>query len=803
MASMTVTATQSGTGANNGTTLTVKVITGQAASPIGATAESATTTTPELAITPTGTGSRVYGATINGASATAFTAASNTTFTQNVTAYGGVAEGTFRLTGLTTAGTPVTVGATAPSGLASGNCDIALAEILTAGTLAEDASSPAVVNANAETVTTASFTPPAGSLLVASAVSNATGSGPVALTITGGGLTWTARSVSGNASGTGYAAVWTAPIPSVAAFTVAQRGNVAAAATVTTAATTAGNTLIALAVSNVSTSTSATCTNGTTTWPMTPAVYTAGHGGDYTGAWYLPSIAAGITSITVSGAYSVAFLEVAGLGSAPWAAATGTAGSASNGTSFSVGNPAGSAADFTVFNLAYDASQSGTAYADGTGNQVAQSYYGQYSYTTGTGGASGSFPSETYDACAVSFAPGYGATLAGAGTVTAPAVLGAHATLAGASAVTALGGATGAAALTAATTTAGAGTAGANSTLAGVSSLAALSAVTAPATLAGVSSLPAPHGTVAGVTTLAAGGGLAAACSVAAHATLPGAGGVTGTGVQAGTATLTGASTATAAGGVAGVTEMDGAGTLIAFAGSQSATLTAAGVLSAAALAPGGAELDGTSYLSATVVVGGAAEMDGATGLGAQPAILYSALLAATGDIDPGSTLQAVATLAGAGALSVTSVGTSAASMAGAGTVSAAGVIPGTARLGSGWAPLTYTAGILGPVMNPFTAPGISGDSGGGVLTATGTVTGTAILSGSGGLTTAQSTGATAVLAATTSMVAGQGTQVVALLAATTVLGASSSAGVSASLAADTELEGIAVNQTLYEMSFM
>jgi hypothetical protein len=52
-------------------------------------------------------------------------------------------------------------------------------------------------------------------------------------------------------------------------------------------------------------------------------------------------------------------------------------------------------------------------------------------------------------------------------------------------------------------------------------------------------------------------------------------------------------------------------------------------------------------------------------------------------------------------------------------------------------------------------------------------------------------------------MVAGQGTQVVALLAATTTLGASSAAGVSASLAADTELEGIAVNQTLYEMSFM
>jgi hypothetical protein len=52
-------------------------------------------------------------------------------------------------------------------------------------------------------------------------------------------------------------------------------------------------------------------------------------------------------------------------------------------------------------------------------------------------------------------------------------------------------------------------------------------------------------------------------------------------------------------------------------------------------------------------------------------------------------------------------------------------------------------------------------------------------------------------------MVAGQGTQVVALLAATATLGASSAGGFTAELDADTELEAIAVNQTLYEMSFM
>jgi len=97
--SLTVTAAQSGTGAFDGMALTVRVVTGQAASPIGATASSGTVTAPELPITPAATGSYVYGAVYNANVSTAFTAATGTTFSQNTSDTGdGVAYGTFRLT---------------------------------------------------------------------------------------------------------------------------------------------------------------------------------------------------------------------------------------------------------------------------------------------------------------------------------------------------------------------------------------------------------------------------------------------------------------------------------------------------------------------------------------------------------------------------------------------------------------------------------------------------------------------------------------------------------------------------------
>ena len=216
---LSVTATQAGSGTHNGLALTVKAVTGGAASPIGATATSNSVTTPELAITPAATGSWVYGAvTIGGASAT-YTAAANTTFTQNHLST--VAYGTFRSTSTVTGGTPVTVGATAPAA-ASGIILVGLLEIQVAAgaVLAEDASSPATVFTTAAiTATTASFTPPGGSLLVAMVSSNLSGTAGQSMTMSitdSYGLTWTEQVVASYVNGASTFAgssIWTALVP--------------------------------------------------------------------------------------------------------------------------------------------------------------------------------------------------------------------------------------------------------------------------------------------------------------------------------------------------------------------------------------------------------------------------------------------------------------------------------------------------------------------------------------------------------------------------------------------------------------
>src|ERR1035438_3369397 len=207
--SFTVTATQGGTPAN-GMALTIKVVTGAGAA--GTTATSITVLAPELGITPAATGSWVYGA-VTEHGATAFSSPANSTFSQNVVdAVNGDAYGTFRSTATTTNGTPVTLGAAAPTNTIN-LIDIALAEIRAASTLAEDASSPAGVSTTAATtVSTAAFTPPPGSLLVAMVSADATGAGTVTMTVTGGGLAWTALAQA-NGTNTAYAGVWTAQVP--------------------------------------------------------------------------------------------------------------------------------------------------------------------------------------------------------------------------------------------------------------------------------------------------------------------------------------------------------------------------------------------------------------------------------------------------------------------------------------------------------------------------------------------------------------------------------------------------------------
>lgn len=212
--SLIVTATEGGTGTDDGIILTVKVLTGAAAVQDGTTGSSPSLTVPQQAITPSATGSWIYGAVTNVAAATAFTPNSSTQnpFSQNVLYAGdGDTFGTFRSTATTTASTPVTVGASAPTE-ATTNLIWAAAEILASGTLAEDPSSPAPKNTTtATTISTASFSPPAGSLLVAMVSNNGTGSGTLTMTVSGGGLTWT--QLAGETLNA--ASVWIAQVPPV------------------------------------------------------------------------------------------------------------------------------------------------------------------------------------------------------------------------------------------------------------------------------------------------------------------------------------------------------------------------------------------------------------------------------------------------------------------------------------------------------------------------------------------------------------------------------------------------------------
>ena len=224
---MTVTAASTGTGSEAGLALTVKVLTGQAASPIGTTGNSGTLTAPQLAITPGFTGSWVYGAVCvsPGGGGATFTANGSTTFSYNAanTAAGSTwSFGTYRSTATTTASSPVTLGGTAPTSTA-GQIGLAQCEIKAGAGLAEDASAPATaVTTAAATIATASFTPPPGSLLVAMAVAHATGTNGQASALSvsdSSGLTWTKVAATVNAGGTGtfeIAAVFTAQVPAAA-----------------------------------------------------------------------------------------------------------------------------------------------------------------------------------------------------------------------------------------------------------------------------------------------------------------------------------------------------------------------------------------------------------------------------------------------------------------------------------------------------------------------------------------------------------------------------------------------------------
>lgn len=204
MATFTVTATQGGA-SSSGMQITLSVVTGASASQPG-TVNGTLSATPSLSITPQANQSLIFGS-ILGLDGT-WTELASTVFLNN-SDNDGLRYVHFYSAATTTAGTPVTMGATA----SVNSISISLAEILASGTLAIDGSSPASAYAEATAVTTASFTPPQPSLLVAMVSSNgSSGTTTMGLTDTSGlGLSWTEQQKE-NGSSSGYSGVWTAPL---------------------------------------------------------------------------------------------------------------------------------------------------------------------------------------------------------------------------------------------------------------------------------------------------------------------------------------------------------------------------------------------------------------------------------------------------------------------------------------------------------------------------------------------------------------------------------------------------------------
>jgi hypothetical protein len=212
--SLKVTATAGGSTAN-GLLLRVFVLTGAAPAEAqkGATVshQFPGTGTWTQSITTTQSGSRVYGAATPGEAGITVNPAALTTVVDDVNdATNGETYVTFKATSLT--GTPgaTTLGLALTGATPAG--PFAMAEILCSGVLAEDASAPAVVSTlAATTISTANFSPPPGSLLVALVPCDGAAS-TVTMTVSGGLLNWT-QLVANNPSGGDYAGVWIAQVP--------------------------------------------------------------------------------------------------------------------------------------------------------------------------------------------------------------------------------------------------------------------------------------------------------------------------------------------------------------------------------------------------------------------------------------------------------------------------------------------------------------------------------------------------------------------------------------------------------------
>ena len=215
--------TVTGTTTNNtfgGGLLQVQVLDNAALAGTPATATSATAY--NCSITTTVTGSMVFGSVSNLSANATFTAESGTTILTDFADTTHTAEyGSFRTTSTTGTPGPTTVGSSTTFNTNYGCC--ALEILASGGTLTIDGSSPAAVDsATLTSLTTASFTPPGGSLLVAMLVADGAFSGTQVATVSSvPALTWTERiNVNAAEAGlSGYLGVWTATVPAAVTIT--------------------------------------------------------------------------------------------------------------------------------------------------------------------------------------------------------------------------------------------------------------------------------------------------------------------------------------------------------------------------------------------------------------------------------------------------------------------------------------------------------------------------------------------------------------------------------------------------------
>lgn len=225
----TVTATQSGSSANRGVYLLVRVLTGATeAGGASGGSNSLSGATAQGSLTPNFSSSWVaFSITADGIFSGAMpAAAAGNTYDANTldnTDTWAAAQGHY--SGTVTGGTPLTYGAGSAAGDHSNWCAY---EIPASGSVTVDGSSPALASTeSAAAVTTASFTPPAGSVLAAMVAAGGTGTGTgitVTMTDTSGlGLTWTRRAISSTSDNFQPAYIFTATVPSAASPSVQAR----------------------------------------------------------------------------------------------------------------------------------------------------------------------------------------------------------------------------------------------------------------------------------------------------------------------------------------------------------------------------------------------------------------------------------------------------------------------------------------------------------------------------------------------------------------------------------------------------